>query len=96
MFVVVWSWQVAGDTDLDRPERLLTGGPYTWSRNPMYVAWNLIHLGIGLSAGSGWVIATAPLAGVLIHLDVLGEERRLEDVFGDTYRQYRSTVRRYI
>jgi protein-S-isoprenylcysteine O-methyltransferase Ste14 len=33
---------------------------------------------------------------VLIHRDVLREERRLENVFGDVYRQYRATVRRYV
>jgi protein-S-isoprenylcysteine O-methyltransferase Ste14 len=54
VLAVARSLEAAGDTDLDLPERLVTDGPYARSRNPMYVAWHLIHLGVGLGAGSGW------------------------------------------
>ncbi|TCC42638.1 isoprenylcysteine carboxylmethyltransferase family protein [Kribbella speibonae] len=94
--VIASSLRAARTTDLTSPERLVTSGPYALSRNPMYVGWSLIHLGIGLAAGSGWVVGTVPLAGVLIHRDVLGEERRLEEKFEDAYRYYRDTVRRYL
>ena len=62
----------------------------------MYVGWLLIHLGVGAVAGSAWTMATAPMAGVLIHREVLAEEPRLEAEFGAVYREYRATVRRYI
>ncbi|MEU8226609.1 isoprenylcysteine carboxylmethyltransferase family protein [Kribbella sp. NPDC048915] len=93
--VVVWATAAAGDAELERADRLISGGPYAWSRNPMYVGWSLIHLGTGLAAGSAWIVATVPLAGVRMHLEVLTEERRLEGRFGDTYRRYRASVRRY-
>lgn len=94
--MIASSLRAARTTDLTSPERLVTSGPYALSRNPMYVGWSLIHLGIGLAAGSGWVVGTVPLAGVLIHRDVLGEECRLEEKFEDAYRYYRDTVRRYL
>jgi protein-S-isoprenylcysteine O-methyltransferase Ste14 len=76
--VVARSLKAAGSTDLAAPERLVTTGPYALSRNPMYVGWALLQLGIGVAAGSGWVLATLPLVGAAVHRDVVREERRLE------------------
>jgi protein-S-isoprenylcysteine O-methyltransferase Ste14 len=94
--VIAEALRAATTTDLAHPRRLVTSGPYAVSRNPMYVGWSLIHLGVGLAAGSVWVVGTLPLAGVLVHRDVLAEERRLEEKFGDAYRRYCATVRRYL
>jgi protein-S-isoprenylcysteine O-methyltransferase Ste14 len=33
-----------GAADLDRPAGLVSGGPYRWTRNPMYLGWSMIHL----------------------------------------------------
>ena len=45
------------------PERLVTSGPYRWTRNPIYVAFFLVYGGIGVWAQSPWVlILTLPLA----------------------------------
>jgi protein-S-isoprenylcysteine O-methyltransferase Ste14 len=95
-FVVVQSLKTVGSTDLARPERLVTSGPYALSRNPMYVGWALVQLGIGVAAGSGWMLATLPVAGAWIHRDVLREERRLGEKFGDEYQEYCATVGRYL
>ena len=95
-FVVGWSLKEARTTDLTTPEQLVTGGPYASSRNPMYVGWTLLHLGIGMAAGSGWVLATLPFAGAFLHREVLGEERRLAERFGDEYQEYCATVGRYL
>lgn len=94
--VVASSVKAAGTTQLAVPDRLVTGGPYAWSRNPMYVGWMLMQLGLGLVTGSGWMVATVPMAGVWLHRDVLREERRLEEEFGDAYRSYRASVGRYV
>lgn len=94
--VIAGALRAATTTDLAHPQQLVTSGPYALSRNPMYVGWSLLHLGIGLAAGSAWVVATAPLAGVVVHREVLAEERQLEEQFGTSYRRYRATVRRYV
>ena len=94
--IVAKSLKAAGHTELDRPQRLVTSGPYAVSRNPMYVGWMLLQLGIGAAARSGWILATLPLAGAAIHRDVVSEERRLTETFGDEYYQYCATVGRYL
>jgi protein-S-isoprenylcysteine O-methyltransferase Ste14 len=62
----------------------------------MYVGWALIQLGIGLAAGSGWVLATLPFVGAAVHREVLQEELHLGEKFGDEYRRYCATVGRYL
>ena len=91
-----WSVLAAGDTEIESPNRLLTSGPYSLSRNPMYVAWMLMYLGIGLTANSLWIIAFLPIVVAFTHfVDVRKEERFLEKQFGDEYLQYKGQVRRY-
>ena len=94
--IVAKSLKAVGNTELDRPQRLVTSGPYAVTRNPMYVGWMLLQLGIGAAARSGWILATLPLAGAAIHRDVVSEERRLTETFGDEHQQYCATVGRYL
>jgi protein-S-isoprenylcysteine O-methyltransferase Ste14 len=91
-----WSVLEAGNSKIESPDRLLTGGPYSLSRNPMYMAWTFMYLGIGLIANSPWIIALLPIVIAFTHfLDVRREERFLEMQFGDEYLQYKAQVRRY-
>jgi protein-S-isoprenylcysteine O-methyltransferase Ste14 len=91
-----WSVVQAGDIEIEAPIKLLTGGPYSLSRNPMYIAWTLMYLGIGLAANSLWITALLPLVAGFTHfVDVRREERFLEKQFGDEYLQYKGRVRRY-
>jgi protein-S-isoprenylcysteine O-methyltransferase Ste14 len=86
----------AGDINIDSPTQLLTTGPYAHSRNPMYLGWTSLHLGIALAANSFWIIATLPLVVIVTHLfDIRREERRSLAEFGDEYRAYQEKVRRY-
>ncbi|HKB11169.1 MAG TPA: isoprenylcysteine carboxylmethyltransferase family protein [Vicinamibacterales bacterium] len=75
---------------------VVTSGPFRYTRNPLYVALTLFFLGLTLIANSYWgVVALAPLL-VVMHFGVVRrEERYLERKFGDGYRRYQSTVRRY-
>ena len=94
--LALWSVAEAGDARMGSPDRLLTQGPYSLSRNPMYAAWTMMHLGIGLATDSPWTVALAPIAAAYTYLiDVRNEERILEERFGDKYRDYRSRVGRY-
>lgn len=93
--IVARSLKAAGNTELTKPQRLVTSGPYAVTRNPMYVGWALLQLGIGVAAGSEWILVTLPLVGAAVHRDVLREERRLTEKFGDEYLQYSAKVGRY-
>lgn len=76
---------------------LVAGGPYRWTRNPMYISLALISIGIGLFANALWPILSVPVALVLVDVFVVRrEERYLGARFGDAYREYCRRVRRWL
>ena len=76
---------------------VITTGPFRFSRNPLSAALTLLYLGLTLALNTWWGILVAiPLLIIMHYGVVLREERYLDQKFGETYRQYRSTVRRYI
>ena len=91
-----WSVIEAKEMNITSPNMLLKTGPYALSRNPMYVGWTLIYLGISLTANSVWIIAFLPLVIIYIHfVDIRREEQSLKAEFGDQYLEYQERVRRY-
>lgn len=95
--ISTWAASEAGRMDISSPERLITSGPYAYSRNPMYVGWSLIYLGVTAFFNSIWLIAMFPFVAIYIHLvDIPREEAFLESNFGWRYREYRKKVRRYL
>ncbi len=76
---------------------LVTHGPYRFSRNPLYVALTVVHVGIGVWLQSLWIVMTALPAMLVVHYGVvLREERYLLRKFGAAYRSYHSQVRRWL
>jgi protein-S-isoprenylcysteine O-methyltransferase Ste14 len=94
-YVILRSLRAADVVQLVHPDQLVSSGPYEVSRNPMYVGWGLLHLGVGAARGSGWVVTTFPAAAAWIHHEVLREERALDARFGDEFKRYRAVVPRY-
>jgi protein-S-isoprenylcysteine O-methyltransferase Ste14 len=94
--LAAWATREAGSIDLRRPDRVVTSGPYSVSRHPMYMAWTLIFVGVGLVFNTAWlVILLAPLAA-LIQREMRTEEDRLRATFGVEYEAYRTRVRRHL
>lgn len=80
-----------------RSDHLVTGGPFRFSRNPIYVANVMLLFGIGLFAGNAWLLLLAPLDGFATQkLAIEREEAHLETRFGKIYRDYRKKVNRWI
>jgi len=76
---------------------LVTTGIHGWSRNPIYVGMFLLYGGIGVAAGSPWIMLLAlPLAITLRYAVVAREEAYLERRFGEAYRDYKARVRRWL
>ena len=76
---------------------IVTTGPFRFSRNPLYCALTLLYLGLTAIFNTWWgVIVLVPLLLVMHFGVVLREERYLERKFGEPYRQYRRSVRRYL
>ncbi len=76
---------------------LVTTGPYAISRNPIYLAWAVFQLGLGIWLRNGWIVAMlAPAIFIVNVLAIIPEEQYLEKKFGQSYRDYRSRVRRWL
>ena len=77
--------------------RIVTAGPFSFSRNPTYLALSMLHIGVSFALGSLWVLLTLVPAVAVTQWGVIRrEERYLETKFGDEYRRYASMVRRWI
>lgn len=93
--LVLWSvrvqYTVGHGTPVPRvaTQRLVTTGPYAWSRNPMTLGALILYLGVGIGLGSGFVIALTGIVftGLLRYIAV-HETRELTQRFGEAYRAY--------
>ena len=76
---------------------LVTGGPFRYSRNPIYVSDWLVYIGVTLLIETAWPLLFAPVVWALMRYAVIAhEETHLEAKFGAEYRAYKSRVRRWI
>lgn len=81
-----------------RPARTIVAtGPFRYSRNPMYVAFSAIYIGLSLLMSMAWPLLLLPLVLLgLYALVIRREEHYLGHAFGDEYAAYRSRVRRWL
>lgn len=100
--LVLWAVLVlvrAGtDPRPDKPDKaLVEGGPFRFSRNPVYLGFVLLVLGFALRWGDlwGWV-AVAATQQALARLVIAREEPYLEARFGAAYTGYAARVRRWV
>lgn len=76
---------------------VITTGPFGLSRNPVYGAMTMLYIGIAALIDSLWLLAMVIPAVLITHyFVVLKEEAFLEGEFGDAYRHYKQTVRRWL
>jgi len=76
---------------------LVIGGPYRFTRNPMYVGMATLYCGGTLLLNDPWPLAFLPPVMALVQRRVIArEEAYLERKFGDVYRAYKARVRRWI
>jgi protein-S-isoprenylcysteine O-methyltransferase Ste14 len=76
---------------------LITGGPFRFSRNPIYLANVVLLIGLGAMFGAIWFFPMAILNGIAEHrLAVVREEAHLEHMFGKAWREYKKRVRAWI
>jgi protein-S-isoprenylcysteine O-methyltransferase Ste14 len=81
-----------------RPARALVNeGPFKLTRNPMYLGFIVLYIGIAFVANAFWPLIFLPEAIALTYLFAIRlEEAYLTREFGDAYREYCSRVRRWI
>lgn len=72
---------------------LITEGPFSWVRNPLYVGNFFITIGVAIFAGVVWMmILTAGLFAAQYYYIVKYEEHLLTEKFGDVYTAYKAKV----
>ena len=76
---------------------LVTDGPFSFTRNPIYLGNTMLTLGIGLISGNLWFMAMALVAAFATQkLAIEREEKHLYERFGKRFRDYSKRVRRWI
>jgi protein-S-isoprenylcysteine O-methyltransferase Ste14 len=80
-----------------QPSTFVSSPPYTTTRNPMYLGFVLLLLGLAIWIGSA-VMLLAPIAFyfVIDRMVIPREEATMERLFGETYLEYKARVRRWI
>ncbi len=77
--------------------QIISTGIYGYSRNPIYLALCLIHIGIAVFLNSLWILVSFIVTAILLyHFAINKEERYLEAKFGEDYIQYKNKVRRWL
>ena len=88
------SWR-AGIPEKDKT-KLVTNGIYRYSRNPAFLGFDLQYIGVFLLYCNPWTALCSAFAIIMLHLQVLQEERYLSREFGAPYVEYKNRVFRYL
>lgn len=94
VFTMRDSWR-AGIAEEDKTE-LITNGIYQISRNPAFLGFDLVYVGILLMYFNIPLTILSVFTITMLHLQILKEEKYLSGVFGKPYSVYRNSVCRYI
>jgi protein-S-isoprenylcysteine O-methyltransferase Ste14 len=77
--------------------KLITSGPFAWSRNPIYLGNTLLVLGAGVYFGNWWIVGMAFVAALTTQkLAIEREEKHMAAKFGAEWENYTKKVRRWI
>src|SRR5262249_48076207 len=72
-------------------------GPYRWSRNPIYLSFSLLQLGVACWVNSLWLLVTLiPAVALMSFVVIPREEHYLETRFPSEYLPYKAAVRRWL
>lgn len=76
---------------------IVRAGPYSFSRNPIYLAFTLFQVGLAESVNSlGVLLTVVPALALMVLVVVPREERYLEARFASDYLPYKREVRRWL
>jgi protein-S-isoprenylcysteine O-methyltransferase Ste14 len=81
--------------DASQKTDMVTRGVYGFCRNPAFLGFDLLYIGSALACPNVVLLIAAPVGVLLLHLQILEEERYLAKAFGEDYARYRAGVKRY-
>ncbi len=76
--------------------RLVTAGIYRISRNPAFLGFDLMYLGLLMAFFNYLHLIFVLYAVIMLHLQILQEEKFLTDTFGEEYTEYKMHTGRYL
>lgn len=85
----------AGIPEKDKT-KLVTDGIYKFSRNPAFVGFDFMYIGILLMFFNIGTLLFSLFSIVMLHLQILQEEKYMAKTFGEEYLEYKKKVFRYI
>ena len=74
---------------------LISAGIYKWSRNPAFVGFDLLYISICLMYFNLPLLLISVFAGTMLHLQILQEEKHMQNMFGKEYKEYKKHTLRY-
>jgi protein-S-isoprenylcysteine O-methyltransferase Ste14 len=81
----------------NEPGTLVTGGPFRWSRNPIYLGFLLLLAGAAVALGAATPFLAVVLFAIVVDRWYIPfEESALARKFGADYAAYRQRTRRWI
>jgi protein-S-isoprenylcysteine O-methyltransferase Ste14 len=89
------SWGIPGEHNQKKQAKLVTQGPFAFSRNPIYVGFLLLYFGFAIAIQSWLIILRIPLA-IYLYRSAEREEKNLEKLFGKDYIDYKKRVPRFL
>ena len=76
---------------------IITSGIYGYTRNPMYVGMGLLQAALGVGLANLWIVVLVPVVLSIVYLTAIRhEEAYLESKFGQSYTDYKASVRRWL
>jgi protein-S-isoprenylcysteine O-methyltransferase Ste14 len=88
------AWRVG--IDEEKSDKLVTGGIFKLTRNPIFLFMDMYFLGTFLIFPNWFFLAFFIFAAVGVHRQILNEEQFLRSKFGEAYDGYMKKTRRYV
>lgn len=88
------SWR-AGIPEKDKT-KLITNGIYKFSRNPAFVGFDFMYVGVLLMFFNLGTLLFSLFSIIMLHLQILQEEKYMAETFGKEYSEYKKKVFRYL
>jgi len=97
----IYSIKTTGNTlDPNSPEKassLIDAGIFNYTRNPMYLGWVLVLIGVAIFFANIISLISALLyIPIMTQLQIKTEEKELSGIFGEEYIMYSKKVRRWL
>jgi len=84
------------DTEKGPELKIIKTGIYKYSRNPAFLGFDLVYIGILFMYFNPVLLIFTLFAMVMLHLQILEEEKFLPTIFGEEYVDYKKETKRYL